>query len=176
MIEVEYKAEKKQFSAEEVSSMILVKMKEIAESYLGKTVKDAVVTVPAYFNDSQRQATKDAGVIAGLNIMRIINEPTAAAIAYGLDKKKDEKESNVLIFDLGGGTFDVSILSIEGGIFEVKSTAGDTHLGGEDFDNRMVDHFVAEFKRMHKKDLTGQPRPLRRLRTACERAKRTLSG
>merc|ERR1719160_1920193 len=148
MIEVEYKAEKKQFSAEEVSSMILVKMKEIAESYLGKTVKDAVVTVPAYFNDSQRQATEDAGVIAGLNIMRIINEPTAAAIAYGLDKKKDEKESNVLIFDLGGGTFDVSILSIEGGIFEVKSTAGDTHLGGEDFDNRMVDHFVNEFKRM----------------------------
>merc|ERR1711963_80191 len=115
--------------------------KETAESYLGQEVKDAVVTVPAYFNDSQRQATKDAGVIVGLNIIRIINEPTAAAIAYGLDKKKDEKESNVLIFDLGGGTFDVSILSIEGGIFEVKSTAGDTHLGGEDFDNRMVDHF-----------------------------------
>merc|ERR1712025_302745 len=137
---------------------------------------DAVVTVPAYFNDSQRQATKDAGVIAGLNIMRIINEPTAAAIAYGLDKKKDDKESNVLIFDLGGGTFDVSILSIEGGIFEVKSTAGDTHLGGEDFDNRMVDHFVSEFKRKHKKDLSGNKRALRRLRTACERAKRTLSA
>merc|ERR1719382_211728 len=138
---------------------------------------DAVVTVPAYFNDSQRQATKDAGVIAGLNIMRIINEPTAAAIAYGLDKKKTgDKEANVLIFDLGGGTFDVSILSIEGGIFEVKSTAGDTHLGGEDFDNRMVDHFVAEFKRKHKKDISSNKRALRRLRTACERAKRTLSA
>merc|ERR1712078_413054 len=138
---------------------------------------DAVVTVPAYFNDSQRQATKDAGVIAGLNIMRIINEPTAAAIAYGLDKKRSgDKESNVLIFDLGGGTFDVSILSIEGGIFEVKSTAGDTHLGGEDFDNRMVDHFVNEFKRKHKKDISSKKRALRRLRTACERAKRTLSA
>merc|ERR1712078_711986 len=138
---------------------------------------DAVVTVPAYFNDSQRQATKDAGVIAGLNIMRIINEPTAAAIAYGPDKKRSgDKESNVLIFDLGGGTFDVSILSIEGGIFEVKSTAGDTHLGGEDFDNRMVDHFVNEFKRKHKKDISSNKRALRRLRTACERAKRTLSA
>merc|ERR1711953_1033032 len=133
-------------------------------------------TVPAYFNDSQRQATKDAGVIAGLNIIRIINEPTAAAIAYGLDKKKNEKESNVLIFDLGGGTFDVSILTIEDGIFEVKSTAGDTHLGGEDFDNRLVDHFVNEFKRKHKKDISGNKRALRRLRTACERAKRTLSA
>merc|ERR1711860_90459 len=142
----------------------------------GKTVKDAVVTVPAYFNDSQRQATKDAGVIAGLNVLRIINEPTAAAIAYGLDKKKGQGECNVLIFDLGGGTFDVSILSIEDGIFEVKSTAGDTHLGGEDFDNRMVDHFVNEFKRKHKKDLTGNKRALRKLRTACERAKRTLSA
>merc|ERR1712170_26769 len=152
-------------------------MKETAEAYLGKEVKDAVVTVPAYFNDSQRQATKDAGIIAGLNIMRIINEPTAAAIAYGLDKKKTgDKESNVLIFDPGGGTFDVSILSIEGGIFEVKATAGDTHLGGEDFDNRMVDHFVNEFKRKHKKDITGNKRALRRLRTACERAKRTLSA
>merc|ERR1712232_850389 len=173
---VEYKAEDKSFTPEEISAMVLTKMKETAESYLGQEVKDAVVTVPAYFNDSQRQATKDAGVIAGLNIMRIINEPTAAAIAYGLDKKKDEKESNVLIFDLGGGTFDVSILSIEGGIFEVKSTAGDTHLGGEDFDNRMVDHFVNEFKRKHKKDIKGNKRALRRLRTACERAKRTLSA
>jgi len=173
---VEYKAEDKSFTPEEISAMVLTKMKETAESYLGQEVRDAVVTVPAYFNDSQRQATKDAGVIAGLNIMRIINEPTAAAIAYGLDKKKDEKESNVLIFDLGGGTFDVSILSIEGGIFEVKSTAGDTHLGGEDFDNRMVDHFVSEFKRKHKKDLSGNKRALRRLRTACERAKRTLSA
>merc|ERR1712198_54914 len=176
-LEVEYKNETKTFTPEEISAMVLTKMKETAESYLGHEVKDAVITVPAYFNDSQRQATKDAGVIAGLNILRIINEPTAAAIAYGLDKKKSsDKESNVLIFDLGGGTFDVSVLTIEGGIFEVKSTAGDTHLGGEDFDNRMVDHFVAEFKRKHKKDISGNKRALRRLRTACERAKRTLSA
>merc|ERR1712107_450375 len=176
-LQVEYKSEEKNFTPEEISAMVLTKMKETAESYLGHEVKDAVVTVPAYFNDSQRQATKDAGVIAGLNIIRIINEPTAAAIAYGLDKKNTgDKESNVLIFDLGGGTFDVSILSIEGGIFEVKSTAGDTHLGGEDFDNRLVDHFVTEFKRKHKKDLSGNKRALRRLRTACERAKRTLSA
>jgi len=176
-LSVEYKTEERSFTPEEVSAMVLTKMKETAEAYLGSEVKDAVVTVPAYFNDSQRQATKDAGVIAGLNIIRIINEPTAAAIAYGLDKKKTgDKEANVLIFDLGGGTFDVSILSIEGGIFEVKSTAGDTHLGGEDFDNRMVDHFVAEFKRKHKKDISGNKRALRRLRTACERAKRTLSA
>ena len=143
--------QKKTFFAEEISSMVLVKMKEVAESYLGKTVTDAVVTVPAYFNDSQRQATKDAGTIAGLNVLRIINEPTAAAIAYGLDKKVGQ-ERNVLIFDLGGGTFDVSILTIEDGIFEMKSTAGDTHLGGEDFDNRMVNFFVNEFKRKFKKD------------------------
>merc|ERR1712012_1011753 len=176
-LQVEHKTEEKNFTPEEISAMILTKMKETAESYLGHEVKDAVVTVPAYFNDSQRQATKDAGVIAGLNIIRIINEPTAAAIAYGLDKKKTgDKEANVLIFDLGGGTFDVSILSIEEGIFEVKSTAGDTHLGGEDFDNRLVDHFVMEFKRKHKKDLSGNKRALRRLRTACERAKRTLSA
>merc|ERR1712107_215681 len=176
-LRVEYKNETKTFTPEEISSMVLTKMKETAEAYLGTEVKDAVVTVPAYFNDSQRQATKDAGVIAGLNIIRIINEPTAAAIAYGLDKKKTgDKEANVLIFDLGGGTFDVSILSIEGGIFEVKSTAGDTHLCGEDFDNRLVDHFVTEFKRKHKKDLSGNKRALRRLRTACERAKRTLSA
>merc|ERR1712012_844675 len=176
-LQVEYQSEEKTFTPEEISSMVLVKMKETAEAHLGHSVRDAVVTVPAYFNDSQRQATKDAGVIAGLNIIRIINEPTAAAIAYGLDKKKTgDKESNVLIFDLGGGTFDVSILSIEGGIFEVKSTAGDTHLGGEDFDNRMVDHFVTEFKRKHKKDLSDNKRALRRLRTACERAKRTLSA
>jgi len=155
--------------------MVLTKMKEIAEAYLGKTVTNAVVTVPAYFNDSQRQATKDAGTIAGLNVLRIINEPTAAAIAYGLDKK-GQGERNVLIFDLGGGTFDVSILTIEDGIFEVKSTAGDTHLGGEDFDNRMVTHFVQEFKRKHKKDLSVNKRAIRRLRTACERAKRTLSS
>merc|ERR1719251_469499 len=176
-IEVEYKSESKTFTPEEISAMILLKMKETAEGYLGHEVKDAVITVPAYFNDSQRQATKDAGVIAGLNVLRIINEPTAAAIAYGLDKKKGTTaESNVLNFDLGGGTFDVSILTIEDGIFEVKSTAGDTHLGGEDFDNRMVDHFMQEFKRKHKKDIKGNKRALRRLRTACERAKRTLSA
>jgi len=174
-IQVDYKNESKTFFPEEISAMVLVKMKETAEAFLGKTVKDAVVTVPAYFNDSQRQATKDAGTIAGLNVLRIINEPTAAAIAYGLDKK-GTGERNVLIFDLGGGTFDVSVLTIEDGIFEVKSTAGDTHLGGEDFDNRMVNHFVAEFKRKHKKDLASNPRALRRLRTACERAKRTLSS
>jgi len=174
IIEVEYKGETKQFKAEEISSMVLTKMKEIAEAYLGKEVKNAVVTVPAYFNDSQRQATKDAGSIAGLNVMRIINEPTAAAIAYGLDQKGDEK--NVLIFDLGGGTFDVSLLTIEEGIFEVKATAGDTHLGGEDFDNRMVDYFLADFKKRFKKDMSKNQRSLRRLRTACERAKRTLSS
>jgi len=176
-LKVEYKNEDKQFTPEEISAMVLVKMKETAEAYLGQTVKDAVVTVPAYFNDSQRQATKDAGVIAGLNITRIINEPTAAAIAYGLDKKSSSSsEKNILIFDLGGGTFDVSILSIDDGIFEVKATAGDTHLGGEDFDNRMVDHFIQEFKRKNKKDISGNKRALRRLRTACERAKRTLSS
>jgi heat shock protein 1/8 len=177
MIVVTYKGEEKQFSAEEISSMVLTKMREIAEAYLGQSIKNAVITVPAYFNDSQRQATKDAGVIAGLNVMRMINEPTAAAIAYGLDKKASRTgEQNVLIFDLGGGTFDVSLLTIEEGIFEVKATAGDTHLGGEDFDNRMVNHFVAEFKRKHKKDIIGNARALRRLRTACERAKRTLSS
>lgn len=177
MIEVNYKGEKKQFSPEEISSMVLSKMREIAEAFLGQSVKNAVVTVPAYFNDSQRQATKDAGLIAGLNVLRIINEPTAAAIAYGLDKKASStREKNVLIFDLGGGTFDVSILTIEEGIFEVKATAGDTHLGGEDFDNRMVNHFVQEFKRKHRKDISGNARALRRLRTACERAKRTLSS
>jgi len=175
-LQVEYQNETKTFTPEEISAMILTKMKETAEAYLGQDVKDAVITVPAYFNDSQRQATKDAGVISGLNVLRIINEPTAAAIAYGLDKKKGAAECNVLIFDLGGGTFDVSILTIEEGIFEVKSTAGDTHLGGEDFDNRMVDHFVNEFKRKHKKDMKGNKRALRRLRTACERAKRTLSA
>jgi len=177
VIEVQYKNETKVFSPEEISSMVLLKMKETAEAYLGGTVKDAVITVPAYFNDSQRQATKDAGAISGLNVLRIINEPTAAAIAYGLDKAGGMNgERNVLIFDLGGGTFDVSVLCIDEGVFEVKSTAGDTHLGGEDFDNRMVNHFVEEFKRKHKKDLSGNKRALRRLRTACERAKRTLSS
>eukprot|EP00834_Sanchytrium_tribonematis_P001637 NODE_42_length_34079_cov_0.552619.p1 type:complete len:655 gc:universal NODE_42_length_34079_cov_0.552619:6536-4572(-) len=174
-IQVQYKGEAKTFSPEEISSMVLTKMRQTAEAFIGKDVKDAVVTVPAYFNDSQRQATKDAGAIAGLNVLRIINEPTAAAIAYGLDKKTTG-EKNVLIFDLGGGTFDVSLLTIEEGIFEVKATAGDTHLGGEDFDNRLVNHFVEEFKRKHKKDLSGNSRSLRRLRTACERAKRTLSA
>ncbi|XP_017100308.2 heat shock 70 kDa protein cognate 1 isoform X1 [Drosophila bipectinata] len=174
-IRVEYKGERKSFYPEEVSSMVLTKMRETAEAYLGGTVTDAVVTVPAYFNDSQRQATKDAGAIAGLNVLRIINEPTAAAIAYGLDKQ-GTSERNVLIFDLGGGTFDVSVLTIEDGIFEVKATAGDTHLGGEDFDNRLVNHFVQEFQRKHKRDLGQNKRALRRLRTACERAKRTLSS
>ncbi|EDW38298.1 GL12089 [Drosophila persimilis] len=174
-IEVTYKDEKKTFFAEEISAMVLTKMKETAEEYLGKTVTKAVISVPAHFNDSQRQATKDAGTIAGLKVLRIINEPTAAAIAYGLDKKAVGGR-NVLIFDLGGGTFDVSILSINDGIFKVKSTAGDTHLGGEDFDNRLVTHFVQEFNRNHKKDLTSNKCALRRLRTACERAKRTLSS
>nr|UJQ69877.1 heat shock protein 70 [Diamesa zernyi] len=175
-IQVEFKGETKIFAPEEVSSMILTKMRETAEDYLGQKVTDAVITVPAYFNDSQRQATKDAGAIAGLNVLRIINEPTAAALAYGLDKNL-KGEKNVLIFDLGGGTFDVSILAIDqGSLFEVKSTAGDTHLGGEDFDNRLVTHFVDEFKRKYKTDISGNVRALRRLRTACERAKRTLSS
>ena len=175
-IQIEFKGELKRFAPEEVSSMVLTKMREIAESFLGTKITDAVITVPAYFNDSQRQATKDAGVIAGLNVLRIINEPTAAALAYGLDKNL-KGEKNILIFDLGGGTFDVSILTIdEGSLFEVKSTAGDTHLGGEDFDNRLVNHFLEEFKRKYKKDMSGNARALRRLRTACERAKRTLSS
>tara|TARA_B100000214_G_scaffold281553_1_gene211176 strand:- start:4718 stop:6631 length:1914 start_codon:yes stop_codon:yes gene_type:complete len=174
VIEVEYKDERKQFHPEEISSMILTKMKETAESYIGEEVKDVVITVPAYFNDSQRQATKDAGSISGLNVLRIINEPTAAAIAYGLDN--NPKEKNVLIFDLGGGTFDVSLLNIDDGIFEVKATAGDTHLGGEDFDNILLQHFLVEFKRKHRHDLSDNKRASRRLRTACEKAKRTLSS
>merc|ERR1711998_772197 len=175
-LQVQHLAETKSFTPEQISSMVLTEMKETAEAYCGEKVTDAVITVPAYFNDSQRLATKDAGAIAGLNVLRIINEPTAAAIAYGIDKGSSKGEKNCLIFDLGGGTFDVSLLTIDDGIFEVKATAGDTHLGGEDFDNRLVNHFVQEFKRKHKKDLTGNARALRRLRTACERAKRQLSS
>lgn len=175
MVQVEYKGETKSFSPEEISSMVLTKMREIAESFLGTKVPCAVITVPAYFNDSQRQATKDAGAIAGLKVLRIINEPTAAAIAYGLDKK-ESGDHNVLIFDLGGGTFDVSLLSIDSGVFEVKATAGDTHLGGSDFDNRLVDFFADEFKRKNRKDMKTNPRSVRRLRTAAERAKVTLSS
>merc|ERR1712056_38992 len=176
MIQVSTGGEDKKFHPEEVSSMILLKMKETAEAYLGAKVNDAVVTVPAYFNDSQRQATKDAGTISGTNVLRIINEPTAAAIAYGLDKK-GSGERNILIYDMGGGTFDVSLLTIEDGIFEVKATAGDTHLGGEDFDNRIVDFCLQDFKRKNRgKDMVGNHRAIRRLRTQCERAKRTLSS
>ncbi|CAI8612816.1 unnamed protein product [Vicia faba] len=174
MIVVNYKAEEKQFYAEKISFMVLMKRKEIAEAYLGTTVKNDVVIVPAYFNDMQDQATKDAGVISGLNVMKIINKPTVAAIAYGLDKKATG-EKNVLIFYLGGGTFDVSLLTIEEGIFEVKTTAGDMHLRGKDFDNIMVNHFVQEFKRKNKKAISGNHMALRRLRTASERAKKTLS-
>merc|ERR1711957_110335 len=170
MIVVNAQGEEKKFHPEEISSMILLYMKETAEAYLGSKVNDAVVTVPAYFNDSQRQATKDAGTISYFNVLRIINEPTAAAIAYGLER-------NILIYDMGGGTFDVSLLTIEDGIFEVKATAGDTHLGGEDFDNRIVDFCMQDFKRKNRgKDLAGNNRALRRLRTQCERAKRTLSS
>ncbi|KAH6665272.1 hsp70-like protein [Plectosphaerella plurivora] len=175
-VEVEYLGETKSFSPQEISSMVLIKMKEIAETKIGKKVEKAVITVPAYFNDNQRQATKDAGAIAGLNVLRIINEPTAAAIAYGLGAGKSGKERNVLIYDLGGGTFDVSLLNIQGGVFTVKATSGDTHLGGQDFDTNLLDHCKKDFSRKTKKDLSGDARALRRLRTACERAKRTLSS
>ena len=164
LMHVDFKGEKKEFHPEQISAMILEHMAAVANAYLGEDVKDVVITVPAYFNDSQRQATKDAGAIAGLNVLRIINEPTAASLAYGLDKKTTSQ--NVLIFDCGGGTFDLSILNIDDGIFEVKSTAGNTHLGGEDFDSRLVDHFATEFKRKHKYDLRDNKRALRRLRTA----------
>jgi L1 cell adhesion molecule like protein len=180
VIEVTFKGEKRQFFAEEISSMVLTKMKDTAEGYLGQDVGEAVITVPAYFNDSQRQATTDAGRIAGLNVLRIINEPTAAAIAYGLDKQNEDDEKKVLIFDLGGGTFDVSLLTIDDGVFEVLATAGDTHLGGEDFDNKLVDHCVAQFLKKNpsisRTDLFSNKRSLRRLRTQCENAKRTLSS
>ncbi|CAL1704195.1 unnamed protein product [Somion occarium] len=175
LIQVQYLGEEKTFSPQEISSMVLTKMKEISEAKLGKTVKKAVVTVPAYFNDSQRLATKDAGAIAGLDVLRIINEPTAAAIAYGLDRQTSA-EKNVLIFDLGGGTFDVSLLNITGGVFAVKATAGDTHLGGEDFDNNLLEHFKKEFQKKTGLDISEDARAIRRLRSACERAKRTLSS
>lgn len=174
LIQVQFKGKTETYHPEQISSMVLTKMKQIAEDYLGMTVKDAVITVPAYFNDSQRQATKDAGSIAGLNVLRIINEPTAAAIAYGLDKNVKE-ERLVLIFDLGGGTFDVSLLSIEDGLFEVKATSGDTHLGGEDFDNRLVNHCVQQFQLTKGIDIRSDKKALRRLRTQCEKAKRMLS-
>ncbi|KAL8286165.1 hypothetical protein RQP46_004653 [Phenoliferia psychrophenolica] len=178
VIEVQYLNETKQFTPAEISAMVLSKLRETAETKLGKTVKKAVVTVPAYFNDSQRLSTKDAGTIAGLDVLRIINEPTAAAIAYGLGEatEKSKKEKLVLIFDLGGGTFDVSLLAITGGVFAVKATAGDTHLGGEDFDNALLEHFKKEFEKKTKLDISDDARALRRLRSACERAKRTLSS
>ena len=177
LIKVMKGGEEMKFHPEQISSMVLERMKEIAEAYLGDKVNDAVITVPAYFNDSQRQATKDAAIIAGLNPLRIINEPTAAAIAYGLEKNQDSSsEKNILIFDLGGGTFDVSILTLEDGIYEVKGTGGNTHLGGEDFDSRLVDFCVSDFKRKNKKVISDNKRAMRRLRSACERCKRTLSS
>ncbi|GKA60606.1 heat shock protein 70 family protein [Tanacetum coccineum] len=177
-IVVTYKGGKKEFAAEEISSMVLVKMKEIAQKYLATKVEKEVITVPAYFNDSQRQSTKDAAAVAGLEVVRMINEPTAAAIAYALDKRAGvDGKMNVLVFDLGGGTFDVSLLTCdEKGIIEVKATGGDTHLGGEDFDNRMVNHFVQEFKRKHKEDISNSRKALGRLRVQCERAKRVISA
>ena len=173
-IQVETKGQKKLYSPEEISAMILTKMKTVAENFLGTKVKNAVITVPAYFNDSQRQSTKDAGTIAGLNVLRIINEPTAAAIAYGLDKK--DKERNILVFDLGGGTFDVSLLTIDSGVFEVISTNGDTHLGGEDFDHRVLDYLLKKIKKQHGKDLKGDKTVIQKLKTEIEKAKRHLSS
>merc|ERR1719262_1211069 len=173
MISVQIKGESKTMAPEEVSSMVLTKMKETAENYLGQEVKHAVVTVPAYFNDAQRQSTKDAGTISGLNVLRIINEPTAAAIAYGLDKKT---EKNILVYDLGGGTFDVSLLTIDNGVFEVVATNGDTHLGGEDFDQRVMQHFIKIFQKKHSKDMSSDKRSLQKLRREVEKAKRALSS
>ena len=175
-VQITYQKQEKKFFAEEISAMVLQKLKQTATDFLGKEVKDAIVTVPAYFNDSQRQATKDAGTISGLNVLRIINEPTAAAIAYGLDKQTGKKEENVLIFDLGGGTFDVSLLALEDGLFEVKATNGNTHLGGEDFDNRLVEYCAGEFRRKTSIDIKKNAKALRRVRAACEKAKRALSA
>merc|ERR1719208_707946 len=174
MVKVQYQGAERTFAPEEISAMVLGKMKEVAEAFLGKKVTHAVVTVPAYFNDAQRQATKDAGTIAGLNVMRIINEPTAAAIAYGMDKKEGEK--NVLVFDLGGGTFDVSLLTIDNGVFEVVATNGDTHLGGEDFDQRVMQHFIKIFNKKHSKDMSKDKRSMQKLRREVEKAKRALSS
>jgi heat shock protein 5 len=173
-VQAEYKGQMKTFSPEEISAMVLTRMKEIAEVYIGSKVVNAVVTVPAYFNDAQRQATKDAGTIAGLNVVRILNEPTAAAIAYGLDKKSGEK--NILVFDLGGGTFDVSILTIDNGVFEVVSTSGDTHLGGEDFDQRTMDYFIKQIKKKHNTDIGGDKRAVQKLKREVEKSKRALSS
>lgn len=173
-IQIEKGSERKVFAPEEISAMVLTKMKDIAEGYLGQKVVNAVVTVPAYFNDAQRQATKDAGTIAGLNVVRILNEPTAAAIAYGLDSKANE--SNILVFDLGGGTFDVSILTIDNGVFEVISTSGDTHLGGEDFDQRVIDHFIKLIAKKHNKDISGDKRAIQKLKQEVEKGKRRLSA
>ena len=175
LIEVNYKDEIKQFTPEEISSMVILKLKDIAEKYLGEKVEDVVITVPAYFSDSQRQSTKDAATIAGINVLRIINEPTAAILGFAIDKDQT-KEKNILVFDCGGGTHDISLISVEDGVFEVKATGGDSRLGGEDFDNRMVDYFAEEFKKKYKKDIFENKKALRRLRTACERAKRQLSS
>jgi L1 cell adhesion molecule like protein len=175
-VAIDFKGEEKRFYPEEISAMVLTKMKNVAEDYLGETVTDMVITVPAYFGDSQRQATKDAGVIAGVNVLRIINEPTAAAIAYGLDGIGTEKEKNVMIFDIGGGTADVTVMNISEGIFEVLATGGNGHLGGEDIDQKLMEHFMSEFKRKHKQEITGNPRAMKRLKDACERAKRSLSA